>query len=51
MTGAVAASLSLVVVLIVALDWPFRGRSASCSTPMSDVDVEHSWTLTASDKE
>ena len=25
MTGAVAASLALVVVLIVALDWPFRG--------------------------
>jgi hypothetical protein len=25
MTAGVAASLSLVVVLIIALDWPFRG--------------------------
>lgn len=49
MTGAVAASLSLVVVLIVALDWPFRGEVSVA--PEAYVDVEHSWTLTASDNE
>jgi hypothetical protein len=49
MTGAVAASLSLVVVLIVALDWPFRGEVSVA--PEAYVDVEHSWTLTAGDNE
>jgi hypothetical protein len=49
MTGAVAASLSLVVVLIVALDWPFRGEVSV--PPDAYVDVEHSWTLTAGDEE
>ena len=43
MTGAVATSLSLVVVLIVALDWPFRGEVSVA--PEAYVDVEHSWTL------
>jgi hypothetical protein len=41
MTGAVAASLALVVVLIVALDWPFRGEVSV--SPEAYVDVEHSW--------
>ena len=49
MTGAVAASLALVVVLIVALDWPFRGEVSV--PPDAYVDVEHSWTLTADGKE
>lgn len=42
MTGAVAASLSLVVVLIIALDWPFRGEVSV--SPQAYIDVEHSWT-------
>jgi hypothetical protein len=41
MTGAVGASLALVVVLIVALDWPFRGEVSV--SPHAYVDVEHSW--------
>lgn len=41
MTGAVAASLALVVVLIVALDWPFRGEVSV--SPEAYVDVQHSW--------
>jgi len=49
MTGAVAASLSLVVVLIIALDWPFRGEVSV--PPDAYVEVEHGWTLTASDRE
>jgi hypothetical protein len=42
MTGSVAASLALVVVLIVALDWPFRGEVSV--SPDAYLDVEHSWT-------
>jgi len=49
MTGAVAASLSLVVVLIIALDWPFRGEVSV--PPDAYMEVEHGWTLTASDRE
>lgn len=41
MTGAVAASLALVVVLIVALDWPFRGEVSV--SPDAYENVEHSW--------
>lgn len=41
MTGAVAAALSLVVVLIIALDWPFRGEVSV--SPAAFVNVEHSW--------
>ncbi|HTQ34650.1 MAG TPA: hypothetical protein VMI30_10790 [Stellaceae bacterium] len=41
MTGAVAASLALVVVLIVALDWPFRGEVSVSSDAYHDV--KHSW--------
>jgi len=40
MTAAVAASLSLVVVLIVALDWPYRG--AVSVSPDAYVEVERS---------
>jgi hypothetical protein len=49
MIDAVATSLSLVVVLIVALDWPFRGEVSV--SPDAYVDVEHGWTLTANDRE
>jgi len=49
MTAAVAASLALVVVLIVALDWPFRGEVSV--SPDAYVDVEHSWDSGAGDKE
>lgn len=42
MTMAVAASLALVVVLIVALDWPFRGEVSI--TPQAFVKTERSWT-------
>ena len=41
MTGSVAASLALVVVLIVALDWPFRGEVSVTSEAY--LDVEHGW--------
>jgi hypothetical protein len=41
MTATVAASLSLVVVLIVALDWPFRG-SVSVS-PEAFINARQSW--------
>lgn len=41
MTAAVAASLSLVVILIVALDWPFRGEVSV--SPQAYIDVERSW--------
>jgi hypothetical protein len=41
MTAAVAASLALVVVLIIALDWPFRGEISASSDPF--VEIELSW--------
>ena len=41
MTAAVATSLSLVIVLIIALDWPFRG-SVSIS-PSAFVKTQQSW--------
>jgi len=41
MTGSVAASLALVVVLIVALDWPFRGDLSV--GPEAFVNVEQTW--------
>lgn len=41
MTGAVAASLGLVVMLIVALDWPFRGDLSV--GPEAFVAVQHGW--------
>ena len=42
MTAAVAASLSLVVVLIIALDWPFRGQVSI--SPEAFVNAQRSWT-------
>jgi len=41
MTGAITASLALVVVLILALDWPFRGEVSV--SPQAYVDAEGSW--------
>jgi hypothetical protein len=41
MTAAVAASLALVVVLIIALDWPFRGEVSIA--PAAFIKVQHSW--------
>jgi len=41
MTVWVAASLSLVVVLIIALDWPFRGEVSV--SPEAYVTAERSW--------
>jgi hypothetical protein len=42
MTAAVAASMGFVVVLIIALDWPFRGRVSIA--PDAFTKVERSWT-------
>ncbi len=42
MTAAVAASMGFVVVLIIALDWPFRGNVSIA--PDAFVKVERSWT-------
>ena len=41
MTAAVSASLALVVVLIMALDWPFRGEVSISSDAF--VKVQQSW--------
>ena len=41
MTAAVAAMLALVVVLIVALDWPFRGEISVA--PDAFVETQQSW--------
>jgi len=41
MTAIVAAMLALVVVLIVALDWPFRGEISI--TPNAFVMTQRSW--------
>lgn len=40
-TAAVSTSLALVVVLIIAMDWPFRGKVSV--TPDALVRVEQSW--------
>jgi len=40
-TTAVSTSLALVMMLIIALDWPFRGRVSV--TPDAFVTTEHSW--------
>jgi hypothetical protein len=44
MTGAVAAALALIVVLIIALDWPFRGEISV--TPEAYEIVVHGWNTT-----
>jgi hypothetical protein len=34
MTGIVAATLALVIVMIIALDWPFRGEISVSPPPL-----------------
>jgi hypothetical protein len=41
MTGIVAATLALVIVMIIALDWPFRGEISVSPDPF--VMTQHSW--------
>jgi hypothetical protein len=41
MTASVAASLALVVVLIMALDWPFRGTVSISSRAF--LGTQQSW--------
>jgi len=41
MTSAITISLALVVVLIIALDWPFRGEVSV--SPQAYIDAERSW--------
>lgn len=41
MTAAVSTSLALVIVLIIALDWPFRGKVSV--TPEPFVKAQQSW--------
>jgi hypothetical protein len=48
MTGTLAATLALVVVLIVALDWPFRGEISV--TPDPFVMTQQSWSEVSFDK-
>jgi hypothetical protein len=48
MTGALAATLALVVVLIVALDWPFRGEISVSPDPF--IMTQHSWSAVPSSK-
>ena len=40
-TAAVSTSMALVVVLIIALDWPFRGRVSV--SPDAFINVQQSW--------
>jgi hypothetical protein len=49
MTSSVAAALALVAVLIIALDWPFRG-DVSITTD-AYLEVERGWTDAAAAKE
>ncbi len=48
MTASVAASLALVVVLIMALDWPFRG--AVSISPSAFIQTQQSWNKLQFDK-
>ena len=42
MTGIVAATLALVIVMIIALDWPFRGEISVSPDPF--IMTQQSWT-------
>jgi hypothetical protein len=48
MTAAVTASLALVVVLIIALDWPFRGEVSI--SPSAFIQTQQSWSDLQFDK-
>jgi hypothetical protein len=41
LTASVAISMAIVVVLIIALDWPFRGKVSA--SPAAFINVEQSW--------
>lgn len=45
MTAALAGSLSLVIVLIVAMDWPLRGEVSI--SPEAFDNIEHGWAASA----
>jgi Protein of unknown function (DUF4239) len=47
MTGIVAATIALVIVMIIALDWPFRGEISVSPDPF--IMTQHSW-IAATDK-
>jgi hypothetical protein len=42
MTAVVAATLALVIVMIIALDWPFRGEISVSPDPF--IMTQQSWT-------
>jgi hypothetical protein len=42
MTAVVAATLALVIVMIIALDWPFRGQISVSADPF--IMTQQSWT-------
>lgn len=42
MTAIVAATLALVIVMIIALDWPFRGEISVSPAPF--IETQQSWT-------
>ena len=48
MTATVAATLALVIVLIIALDWPFRGEISVSPDPF--IMTQHSWADAPIDK-
>jgi hypothetical protein len=48
MTATVAATLALIVVLIIALDWPFRGEISVTSDPF--IMTQRSWSEVPFDK-
>jgi len=48
MTATVAATLALVIVLIIALDWPFRGEISVSPVPF--IMTQHSWADAPIDK-
>jgi hypothetical protein len=48
MTATVAATLALVVVLIIALDWPFRGEISISPDPF--IMTQRSWSDVSFDK-
>jgi hypothetical protein len=41
MTGIVASTLALLIAMIIALDWPFRGEISVSPDPF--IMIRHSW--------
>jgi hypothetical protein len=48
MTATVAATLALVIVMIIALDWPFRGEISVSPDPF--IMTQQSWVGASLDK-